>query len=210
MKFAMVTPISIHSAIAKNTQGVVEVMKKLGHRVVVVNAEVESGSSEVFPFGIDAVHWAASEKVQKRLHQADVVVYQLGEGYPFHAGCLAWMPSHPGLVILPDFFVATESMISAAKAVITHSRSDIDQLCQTCVGPVAYIPLASCADDHDEAHAQHVERYTDDLIDVAKQMLVCAPIEKAIQAVVSPLKQWEVEINSSIAQAVLKPIQAIT
>jgi glycosyltransferase involved in cell wall biosynthesis len=107
MKLTFVTPVNIHSAIARSTNLVVNSLKKLNHSTQIINAEWdEILEKEVFSFAADAVHWREIEKVEKLLTDADIIIYQIGNYYAFHAGCLALMKRHPGLIVLHDFFVA--------------------------------------------------------------------------------------------------------
>jgi glycosyltransferase involved in cell wall biosynthesis len=106
MKFAMFTPGLESSAIGRVSALVTQQLLALGHSVVVVRSEHgELLRRATHDFGTRVVAWKDTALVNEVLRDSDVVVYQVGDHYPYHEGCLEWMPRNPGVVCLHDFFV---------------------------------------------------------------------------------------------------------
>lgn len=107
MRIVHFTPAARASSIAERACAVTNELARLGHEVVVVRSE--DGRflhDETHGFDGRLIEWNAVEEVSGALAGADVVVYQIGDNYLFHRGCLEWIAHHPGIVCLHDFFLA--------------------------------------------------------------------------------------------------------
>jgi len=106
MKIVFFTPVLKVSAIGRVSSLVVPQLLKLGHEVVVVRTE-DPGFFEkpIHPFSCRVIFWTNEEQVLQLATQADLLVYQIGDHYPYHRGCLEWLPALPGVVSLHDNFL---------------------------------------------------------------------------------------------------------
>ncbi|HEY4147068.1 glycosyltransferase [Pinirhizobacter sp.] len=106
MKFVIFTPGLRASAIGRMTALVARELVDTGHQVIIVRSE-EAPLLERLPhdFGTISTDWTRREIVEEYLQDADGVVYQIGDNYPFHHGCLEWMDAYPGIVCLHDFYL---------------------------------------------------------------------------------------------------------
>jgi glycosyltransferase involved in cell wall biosynthesis len=106
MKILFFTPTALTSAIGRVSKLIVSELQQLGHEIVVVRAEDPSCiNSATHPFSCQIVHWDNAEQVRQQADQSDLVVYQIGNHYAYHRGCLEWLPQLPGLVSLHDNFL---------------------------------------------------------------------------------------------------------
>ena len=106
MRFVIFTPTVKASAIGRSTSLVTQALKKSGHAVAVVRSEVVSlMQTETHDFGVELVPWTASKQVEELVRGADALVYQIGDNYTYHRGCLEWLERAPGIVCLHDFFL---------------------------------------------------------------------------------------------------------
>lgn len=106
MKLVMFTPGLQASAIGRMSTLVVHALRAAGHEVVVVRCELESlMRQQSHDFGGTVLSWADLNAVQAAVASADSVVYQVGNNYDFHIGCLEWLPRAAGIVCLHDFFL---------------------------------------------------------------------------------------------------------
>ena len=106
MKLVIFTPAMKASAIGRMTSLVTRSLAGNGHEVVVVRAEDETHqSSPPHDFGVELVPWTDSDQVASLTQSADALVYQIGDNYPYHRGCLEWLPRAPGIVCLHDFYL---------------------------------------------------------------------------------------------------------
>jgi len=107
MNFVMFTPALQASAIGRMACMVTRALMAAGHTVTIVRAEADALLTEpVHPFETELVAWNDAARVHALLAKADVLVYQIGDNYTFHRGCMEWLPHAPGLVCLHDFFIA--------------------------------------------------------------------------------------------------------
>ncbi|MBE1159188.1 glycosyltransferase family 4 protein [Dyella acidiphila] len=108
MNIVLFTPVLERaSAIARMVSCVAKDLIQAGHRVSVVRSEDESFFAErPSDFGVVPVRWTDEDAVYDLLKDADLVVYQIGDNFPFHRGCLAWLARVRGVVCLHDFYVA--------------------------------------------------------------------------------------------------------
>lgn len=107
MKIVMFTPALQASAIGRVACMVTRALIANGHTVTVVRAEADTLLTEpVHPFDTKMVPWNDATLVRPLLAEADLLVYQIGDNYTFHRGCMEWLPHAPGVVCLHDFFIA--------------------------------------------------------------------------------------------------------
>ena len=106
MNIVLFTPALRSSAIGRMACLVVRELIQGGHRVVVVRSEDESLLlREAHPFGTELIPWNQDEDVETALANADAVIYQMGDHFGYHRGCLEWLPRRPGVVCLHDFYL---------------------------------------------------------------------------------------------------------
>lgn len=106
MKLVIFTPAVKASAIGRVACLVTHSLVLSGHEVVIVRTE--SGSLLKLPthdFGVSMIRWDDEERVTEALGKADSVSYHIGDNFPFHEGCIEWLPRHSGIVCLHDFFL---------------------------------------------------------------------------------------------------------
>ena len=106
MKFLFFTPAASSSAIGRVTQLVGRELMASGHTVTIVRTEDYTLlGTPPHQFGTKMVRWDDTEGVFRVARDADTIVYQIGGSFPFHRGCLEWLPSLPGIVCLHDYFL---------------------------------------------------------------------------------------------------------
>lgn len=106
MNIVMFTPVLRASAIGRMATLVVHALHAQGHNVTVVRAERESLLSEpAHDFGTVPINWIDNAALGPALARADLVVYQIGDNYDFHRGCMEWLERAPGIVCLHDYFL---------------------------------------------------------------------------------------------------------
>lgn len=106
MKILFFTPIKVASAIGRVSKLIVEQLLLLGHEVVVIRSEdsAEFGGA-THPFSCEIVNWNERKRVERLAAQSELVIYQIGNHYPYHRGCLEWLPVAPGVISLHDNFL---------------------------------------------------------------------------------------------------------
>jgi glycosyltransferase involved in cell wall biosynthesis len=106
MKFLFFTPAASSSAIGRVTQRVGTELMASGHTVTIVRTEDYALlGTPPHQFRSKMVRWDDTEGVFRVARDADAFVYQIGDSFPFHRGCLEWLPSLPGIVCLHDYFL---------------------------------------------------------------------------------------------------------
>jgi glycosyltransferase involved in cell wall biosynthesis len=106
MNLAIFTPALATSAIGRSTRLVVDALVSQGHQIVIVRAEdVSLLEKPTHEFGVKLIAWNDAPSVETAVNKADMLVYQIGNNYQFHRGCMEWMPVYPGIVCLHDFFL---------------------------------------------------------------------------------------------------------
>lgn len=106
MKVIMFTPGLKTSAIGRMARLVVRQLMSLGNVVSVVRSEDEQFlDREAHDFGVETVAWNEARIVEALIREADFIAYHIGDNYHYHRGCLEWLPYHPGVVCLHDFYV---------------------------------------------------------------------------------------------------------
>lgn len=106
MKIVMFTPVNKRSSIGGCACLITHALIKGGHSVVIVQTEIPNIMiGETHDFGVKITPWNDATLVSKEIQDSDILLYQIGDNYEFHAGCLEWMGNWPGLVFLHDFFL---------------------------------------------------------------------------------------------------------
>jgi glycosyltransferase involved in cell wall biosynthesis len=106
MKLVIFTPAIQASAIGRMARLVTRALHAAGHRVTVVRAEdADLLDRPAHDFGVPLVTWTDTARVEALLAEADGIVYQMGDNYVYHRGCMEWLPRAPGVVCLHDFFL---------------------------------------------------------------------------------------------------------
>jgi glycosyltransferase involved in cell wall biosynthesis len=106
MKLLFFTPALKKSAIGRMAVLVVRELIAQGHDVTVVRSEaVALQHLDVHDFSTRIISWNELDSHLEVLQNTDKYVYQVGNHFPYHEGCLHWMLLRPGIVSLHDFFV---------------------------------------------------------------------------------------------------------
>lgn len=106
MKLVIFTPASIKSAIARMASLVSRDLVSQGHTVTIVRTEVRPFiATNSHDFGAKVLVWDNQSEVRLAIQNADACVYQIGDNFSYHAGCIRWLQEVPGLVCLHDFFL---------------------------------------------------------------------------------------------------------
>ena len=106
MKFLFFTPVASSSAIGRVTQLVGRELMASGHTVTIVRTEDYALlGTPPHQFGTKIMRWDDTDGVFRVARDADAIVYQIGDNFSFHRGCLEWLPSLPGIVCLHDYFL---------------------------------------------------------------------------------------------------------
>jgi len=106
MKIAWVTPYNTRSAIARFSRLVAEGLGHADHEVTIVRSEAPDvlNGSDVLP-GTKIVRWDTVCYAPDFWSPFDVLVYNVGDNYPFHAGAIELLHRFPGVVIFHDYFL---------------------------------------------------------------------------------------------------------
>ncbi|MBA2653377.1 MAG: glycosyltransferase [Tatlockia sp.] len=106
MKLVLFTPVIKSSAIGRMACLVVRKLIANGHEIVIIRTEKEIYFSKpTHDFGLEFSSWQDVAKVKTLADKADALIYQIGDNYEFHHGCLEWLTQLPGIVCLHDFFL---------------------------------------------------------------------------------------------------------
>lgn len=107
MKIVVFTPAVLPSAIGRSTALVTNMLVEKGHDVTVVRAEWEDLLDQpTHNFGAPLLAWNRHEEVRALLEDKSVIpIYEIGNNYPYHKGCIEWLQKFAGLVCLHDFFL---------------------------------------------------------------------------------------------------------
>lgn len=106
MKFVFFTPTRKTSAIGACSAFISRKLLQDGHAVSVIRTETPAEQdANVHDFGLDPIAWQDTDAVSASIDQADVLVYQIGNNYDYHAGCLHWLEKKSGIVILHDVYL---------------------------------------------------------------------------------------------------------
>lgn len=104
MKIVLFTPLAATSAIGRVSALLVPAILQR-HELVLVRIEREPGS-DIHPCAAPLIDWRDDAAVAAALRTADLVLYQIGNSFDFHAGALHWMRRERGVVLLHDFVLA--------------------------------------------------------------------------------------------------------
>jgi glycosyltransferase involved in cell wall biosynthesis len=108
MRLLIFSPATLASAIGRVTQLVVQALATQGHESVVVRSEDKAHlATPTHALAARTVPWDETGHVEVLAQAADAVVYQIGDNYQFHRGCLEWLPRLPGVICLHDYFVGS-------------------------------------------------------------------------------------------------------
>ena len=131
MKIAWVTPLDHRSAIGRFSRLIVAALREAGHAVT----ELEAGAAET-----PAVETGAAGP-----GESDIVVYNLGDNFAFHARALERLACHRGVLILHDayvlnLFLASQQLAAAPQATDAlidelHGAGSSATVRQALVGP---------------------------------------------------------------------------
>ena len=106
MNIVMFTPGLQSSAIGRMAALVTRALVGSGHQVTVVRSEEATLCGEPsHEFGAPVLAWNDFAQVSAAATAADALVYQIGDNFQYHEGCLRWMSQFPGVVCLHDFFL---------------------------------------------------------------------------------------------------------
>lgn len=123
MMLIMFTPVSVKSAIGRMSSLIVHQLVDNGHSIAVVRTEAEHLLlTTAHDFGTEVFAWTNESAVFELIQKADACIYQIGDNFEFHEGCLRWLEDFPGLVCLHDFFLGNLFNGWAQK---DHSRAEL-------------------------------------------------------------------------------------
>lgn len=106
MRLMFFVPGLRRSAIGRAANLVARELLRQGHELTVVRCEEEGLFDEpAHDFSCPTLPWTDYEKVAKLSKAADLIIYHIGNNYPYHKGCLEWLPIAPGLICLHDNFL---------------------------------------------------------------------------------------------------------
>lgn len=105
MKICWVTPFVLRSSIGRVSAAVTERLAARGHQVQILRCEDQDEAAEpLHPTALPVHHWRTYDLA--RLREAfDLVVVNIGDNYPFHAGVFPILAAAPCLGIFHDFYI---------------------------------------------------------------------------------------------------------
>ncbi|QIN62864.1 Glycosyl transferases group 1 [Caballeronia sp. SBC1] len=131
MKLLIFTPALKTSAIGRMTCLVSHALIAQGHQVVIVRAESDALLSRPsHDFGTRMIPWNAESQVLDAAAECDTTIYQVGDNYEYHEGCVTWLARLPGVVCLHDFFIGhmfhgwAQTNMDAANSILQHLYGD--------------------------------------------------------------------------------------
>jgi glycosyltransferase involved in cell wall biosynthesis len=105
MKICWVTPFVLRSSIGRVSAEVSKALALRGHQVEILRCEDKDDPAEpLHPTALRVHHWRSYDLSRLRT-EFDVVVVNIGDNYPFHAGVFAILDSAPCLGIFHDFYI---------------------------------------------------------------------------------------------------------
>ena len=108
MNLIIFTPVLRESAIGRMAKIVVQQLIDTGHQVTVIRSEnLELMPLETHKFPCPVIRWDDQKAILKVAKDADGVIYQIGDNFQFHMGCLEWLPKLPGVICLHDYFLGS-------------------------------------------------------------------------------------------------------
>jgi len=131
MKLLIFTPGLKASAIGRMTCLVSNALIAQGHEVVIVRTEVNALLDRPsHDFNTRMISWSDEKQVLEATAECDVLVYQVGDNYDYHEGCVTWLARLPGVVCLHDFFVGhmfyawAQKNMEKADSILKHWYGD--------------------------------------------------------------------------------------
>lgn len=105
MKICWVTPFALRSSIGRVSAEVTRALAARGHQVEILRCEDEDNPAETLhPTALRVRHWRFYDLASLRT-EFDVVIVNIGDNYPFHAGVFAILDAAPCLGIFHDFYI---------------------------------------------------------------------------------------------------------
>lgn len=105
MKIAWVTPFALRSSIGRVSAEVTRVLASRGHEVEILRCEDENDASEpLHPTRLPVRHWRAYPLHDLKT-EFDLVVVNIGDNYPFHAGIFHVLEAASCLGVFHDFYI---------------------------------------------------------------------------------------------------------
>lgn len=105
MKICWVTPFILRSSIGRVSAEVAKQLAARGHHVEILRCEDQNDPAEpLHPTRLPVHHWRTYDLRRLRA-EFDVVVVNIGDNYPFHAGVFAILDAAPCLGIFHDFYI---------------------------------------------------------------------------------------------------------
>lgn len=105
MKICWVTPFVLRSSIGRVSAEVAKQLAARGHQVEILRCEDQNDPAEpLHPTALPVHHWRAYDLGRLKA-EFDVVVVNIGDNYPFHAGVFAILDAAPCLGIFHDFYI---------------------------------------------------------------------------------------------------------
>lgn len=105
MKICWVTPFVLRSSIGRVSAEVAKALAARGHEVEILRCEDKDDPTEpLHPTRLPVHHWRSYDLARLR-SQFDVVIVNIGDNYPFHAGVFAILDAAPCLGIFHDFYI---------------------------------------------------------------------------------------------------------
>lgn len=106
MKILFFSPTLAASAIGRASALVVRELLLRGNSVVVVRAEDPTlQGGPMHPFSCPTISWTNADMVRQHAEGSNLILYQIGDNFMYHRGCMDWLPIFPGLVCLHDNFL---------------------------------------------------------------------------------------------------------
>lgn len=105
MKICWVTPFVLRSSIGRVSAEVTRQLALRGHQVEILRCEdVNDPAEPLHPTALPVHHWRSYDLARLKA-EFDVVVVNIGDNYPFHAGVFAILDAAPCLGIFHDFYI---------------------------------------------------------------------------------------------------------
>ena len=105
MKICWVTPFVLRSSIGRVSAEVAKQLALRGCQVEILRCEDKDDPAEpLHPTALRVHHWRSYDLSRLRT-EFDVVVVNIGDNYPFHAGVFAILDAAPCLGIFHDFYI---------------------------------------------------------------------------------------------------------
>ena len=105
MKICWVTPFVLRSSIGRVSAEVARQLALRGHQIEILRCEdVADPGEPLHPTALPVHHWRTYDLARLRA-EFDVVIVNIGDNYPFHAGVFAILDAAPCLGIFHDFYI---------------------------------------------------------------------------------------------------------